>query len=123
MKLLLDATQRLNLHALIGAQRCSVDEVRASWRLQDQIDLSEAEKREIDWKLVGPPGQEQPTWKMNGAALREFDFSADDYGRIKKVMREWQQGFVTSPDRRWLEPLLDQMDANDKPAARDATVN
>jgi len=89
--------------------------VRASWKLQDKIDLSEAEKKEIDYKLVGPPGQEQPTWKMNGAAPKEFEFTADEYNRFKKVMKEWQQGFVTSPDRRWLEPLLDQLDECDKP--------
>jgi len=122
MKLLLDSTQRLNLHALMGAQRCSVDEVRIYWKLQDKIDLSDAEKTAIDYKLIGPEGQQQPTWKMNGEAPKEYEFSKEEFDRIKKVMKEWQQGFMTSPDRRWLEPLLDQFESADKPISA-ATVN
>jgi hypothetical protein len=32
MKLTLDHTQRLNLHALLGAQRADVGSIRAIWR-------------------------------------------------------------------------------------------
>jgi hypothetical protein len=34
MKLTLDHTQRLNLHALLGAQRADVGSIRAIWALQ-----------------------------------------------------------------------------------------
>jgi hypothetical protein len=37
MKLTLDHTQRLNLHALLGAQRADVGSIRAIWALQDKI--------------------------------------------------------------------------------------
>lgn len=43
MKLTLDHTQRLNLHALLGAQRADVGSIRAIWSIQDRIAL-EAEE-------------------------------------------------------------------------------
>ena len=51
MTLTLDHTQRLNLHALMGAQRASVDEVRLWWRLQDMIDLTPEERTQINYRL------------------------------------------------------------------------
>jgi len=53
MKLVLDDTQRLNLHALMGAQRCSVDDVRFWWKLQDRIDLSDKELEAIHLTAAG----------------------------------------------------------------------
>ena len=53
MKLMLDHTQRLNLHALLGAQRADVGSIRAIWAIQDRIALDADEeialglKREI----------------------------------------------------------------------------
>jgi hypothetical protein len=42
MKLTLDHTQRLNLHALLGAQRADVGSIRAIWAMamQDKITLT-----------------------------------------------------------------------------------
>ncbi|MCX6628384.1 MAG: hypothetical protein NTW28_12230 [Candidatus Solibacter sp.] len=37
MKLTMDHTQRLNLHALLGAQRADVGSIRAIWAVQDKI--------------------------------------------------------------------------------------
>ena len=117
MTLKLSYTQRLNIHALMGQQRCSVDEVRIYWRLQDEIKLSKEEERAINYKLVavngGPP--QQATWDITEDAPSAYDFSADDYARIRKVIKEWQPGFLTTADRLWLEPLLAQFDASDKP--------
>ena len=39
MKLPLAHAQRLNLHALLGAQRANVGPIRASWAIQDRIAL------------------------------------------------------------------------------------
>lgn len=39
MKLTLDHTQRLNLHALLGVQRADVGSIRAIWSIQDRIAL------------------------------------------------------------------------------------
>ena len=119
MTLKLDPTQRLNLHALMGAQRCNVDDLRAYWRLQDQIDLSEVEKKTINYRLVGEgDGPRQPTWDLNGAKAATFNFSDEDYARLKKVVKEWQPGFLTTADRRWLEPLLNQLDENEQEAGK-----
>ena len=44
MKLMLDHTQRLNLHALLGAQRTDVGSIRAIWSIQDCLALDAAEE-------------------------------------------------------------------------------
>ena len=45
MKLTLDHTQRLNLHALLGAQRADVGSIRAIWEILDKIALHAKEER------------------------------------------------------------------------------
>ena len=114
MRLKLDYTQRLNLHALIGAQRCSVDELRVAWRLQDEIDLTEAEKKKINYRMITVGGQQQPNWELVRDEPVEYTFSEEDYARIKKLVMEWQPGFLTTADRLWLQPLLEQLDGNEK---------
>lgn len=109
MKLTLDHTQRLNLHALMGAQRASVDEVRLWWRLQDMIDLSDQERKQINYRMGRIGEVEQPMWDTNkNLPVREFEFSTEDFNKIEKIVKEWQPGFLASGDRRWLEPLLEQ---------------
>ena len=48
MKLTLDYTQRLNLHALLGAQRADVGSIRAIWKIQDKIALVAEEEKAIE---------------------------------------------------------------------------
>jgi len=110
MKLLLDNTQRLNLHALMGAQRGSVDDVRLFWRLQDRIDLSDEEKQAINFRIVEVNGMQQATWEQRPVPPAEYEFTGDEFARLVKMVKEWQPGFVTTSDRRWLEPLLEQLD-------------
>jgi hypothetical protein len=50
MKLTLDHTQRLNLHALLGAQRVNVAGVRAIWAIQDKLALDSAEEKTLELK-------------------------------------------------------------------------
>jgi len=59
MKLTLDHAQRLNLHALLGAQRADVGSIRAIWAVQDKIALNADEEKALELKreLVG--GQER----------------------------------------------------------------
>jgi hypothetical protein len=119
MKLRLDFTQRLNIHALMGQQRCNLDEIRAFWRLQDEIRLTKEEEKAIGYRVIegqngGPQGA---TWNLTGQQATEYVFNDDDYARIRKVVREWQPGFLAAGDRLWLEPLLAQFDVNERPAA------
>lgn len=62
MKLTLDHTQRLNLHALLGTQRGDVATIRALWALQDKIalDLEEETAIGLKWDIVA--GQERVVW-------------------------------------------------------------
>jgi hypothetical protein len=111
MKLTLDYTQRLNLHALMGAQRASVDEMRTFWRLQDLFDLSAGEKETIGYKAISVNGQVQVQWDV-GKTLpaKEYDLREDEFSRLLKMVREWPSGYLIGADRHWLEPLLAQLD-------------
>ena len=60
MKLTLDHTQRLNLHALLGAQRADVGSIRAIWGLQDRVALDITEEKDVELKremVAGHPGR------------------------------------------------------------------
>lgn len=59
MKVQLDHTQRLNLHALLGAQRGDVATVRVIWAIQDKIALTPDEEKAIELKRELVAGQER----------------------------------------------------------------
>lgn len=107
MLLTLNHTQRLNLHALLGAQRVDVGQIRAIWRIQDRIALDPAEEQTIELKREFAGGQERAVW--NPAAtlpVREFQFDAAELARIRAALETWDN-YSVNTDRRWLEPLLD----------------
>ncbi len=106
MKLTLDHTQRLNLHALLGAQRADVGSIRAIWAVQDRIVLDPDEEKAIELKRDMLAGRERVLWN---AALfispREFEFTSAETARIRASIETWDQ-YSPSADRRWLEPLM-----------------
>lgn len=107
MKLTLNHTQRLNLHALLGAQRADVGAIRAIWAVQDKLALDADEETAIELKreLVG--GQERTVWNPSLLiAEREFEFTDAEVARIKVAIETWSNYGVAN-DRRWLEPLLE----------------
>jgi hypothetical protein len=109
MKLTLDHTQRLNLHALLGAHRADVGAIRAIWALQDKIAHSIDEEEAIGLKrdVVGCHEQviRNPAFSV---PLREFDFTEAELGRIKAAIGTWS-GYAAASDRRWLEPLVEHL--------------
>jgi hypothetical protein len=62
MKLTLDHAQRLNLHALLGAQRADVGSIRAIWAVQDKLALDPGEEKAIELKREAVAGQERAVW-------------------------------------------------------------
>jgi hypothetical protein len=58
----LDHTQRLNLHALPGAQRVDVGAIRAIWAIQDRIALDTDEEKALEVKREMIAGQERVAW-------------------------------------------------------------
>ena len=106
MKLTLDHTQRLNLHALLGAQRADVGSIRAIWAIQDRIALDAAEEKTVELKREMVAGQERIIW--NPALClpaREYEFSETETAKIKAAVESWH-AYGADADRRWLEPLL-----------------
>ena len=107
MKLTLDHTQRLNLHALLGAQRADVGSIRAIWAIQDRLALDAEEGKAIELKREMAAGQERVIW--NSALYipaKEFDLTDPEVARIKAAIQTWDS-YAADADRRWLEPLLD----------------
>ena len=107
MKLTLDHTQRLNLHALLGAQRADVGSIRAIWALQDKIALDAEEEKTLGVKHEVANGLERVVWNPALAvSVREFELVDAEVCRLKAALTTWKS-YTTGADRRWLEPLLD----------------
>ena len=109
MKLTLDHTQRLNLHALLGAQRADVGSVRAIWAVQDKLALDADEKKAIELKHELVAGRECVLWNPSLSILaREVEFTDVEIARIKSALETWDN-YGAAADRRWLEPLIDRL--------------
>ncbi len=106
MTLTLDHAQRLNLHALLGAQRADVGSIRAIWAIQDRIALDADEEKAIDLKREMVAGQERTVWNPAcSLRAREFNFSDPEIARVQAAVQTCD-AYVVNLDRRWLEPLL-----------------
>ena len=113
MKLTLDHTQRLNLHALLGAQRADVGSIRAIWAVQDKLALDADEERAIELTRELVNGQERTVWNPSLAIpKREFDFSDTEVARIRSALQTWDS-YAAGTDRRWLEPLIEALVSSD----------
>lgn len=107
MHLMLDHTQRLNLHALLGAQRADVGSIRAIWAIQDRLALSADEEKAIELKREVVGGQERVVWNPTlSIPAKEFEFTDAEVVRIKAALQTWDS-YTVAADRRWLQPLLD----------------
>jgi hypothetical protein len=106
MKLTLDHTQRLNLHALLGAQRADVGSIRAIWAVQDRIALDAEEEKAVELKREMVAGQERTVWNPAlSIPAKDFEFTDPEVARIKAALQMWD-GYGAAADRRWLEPIL-----------------
>ena len=109
MKLTLDHTQRLNLHALLGTQRADVGSIRAIWAVQDKFALDADEEKAIELKREVVVGQERAVWNPAlSLPPKEFGLTDAEIARIKTALETWD-AYGASADRRWLEPLLDAL--------------
>jgi len=115
MTLTLDRIQRLNLHALLGAQRGDVATIRALWALQDKLALTPEEETAIELKREVVAGQERVIWNPAlTIPARVFELTDAEIARIGAVLATWAS-YGVNTDRRWLEPLLRLFEAS-KPA-------
>jgi len=106
MKLTLDQTQRLNLHALLGAQRADVGSIRAIWAIQDRLALDTDEGKALELKREIAVGQERVLWNPALAVpAREFEFTEAEAARVKAALQTWDL-YGVATDRRWLQPLI-----------------
>ena len=109
MKLTLDHTQRLNLHALLGAQRADVGSIRAIWSIQDRISLDTDEEKAVELKREMVAGQERVVWNPAlSIPAKEFEFSDLDVTRIKAALQTWDS-YGVAADRRWLQPIVSML--------------
>jgi hypothetical protein len=109
MKLTLDHTQRLNLHALLGAQRADVGSIRAIWAVQDKLALDAIQEKAIELKREMVNGTERTVWNpMLSIPAQDFEFSDPEVARIKAAIETWDS-YGASADRRWLQPLVETL--------------
>ena len=109
MKLILDHTQRLNLHALLGAQRADVGSIRPIWAVQDKLVLDAGQEKVIELKREMVNGTERTQWNPAlSIPLQEFEFSDVETARIKAAIQTWDS-YGAATDRRWLEPLVETL--------------
>lgn len=109
MKLTLDHTQRLNLHALLGAQRADVGSIRAIWAIQDRLALDADEEKGVELKREIVGGHERVAWNPAlSIASREFELSDLEVGRLKAAIQTWD-AYGANADRRWLQPLVETL--------------
>ena len=109
MKLTLDHTQRLNLHALLGAQRADVGSIRAIWAVQDKLALAADEEHAIELKRELVNGQERTVWNPSlSIPPKEFDLTDTEIARIRTALEAWNN-YGVAPDRCWLKPLIDTL--------------
>jgi len=106
MKLTLDHTQRLNLHALLGAQRADVGSIRAIWAVQDRMALNADEEKAVELKREMVAGQERAVWNPAlSIPAKEFEFTDPEVARLKAAVQMWDS-YGAAADRPWLEPIL-----------------
>ena len=104
---MLDHTQRLNLRALLGAQRADVGSIRAIWALQDKIALDAEEEKALELKREMVGGQERVVWNAElSLSMREFELSDIEAARVRSALQTWES-YAAGGDRRWLQPLVD----------------
>ena len=109
MKLMLDHTQRLNLHALLGAQRADVGAIRAIWAVQDKIALTADEEKTLELKHEMVGGQERVMWNPAiSIPAKEFEFSDPEVTRINAAVQTWDS-YAVNADRRWLQPVIEAL--------------
>lgn len=112
MLLKLDHTQRLNLHALLGAQRADVAGVRAIWAIQDKLALNADEEKAISLKREVVAGQERALWDPTiQLPPIEISFADSEIARVRAALETWD-AYGAAIDRRWLEPLIDALTPN-----------
>ena len=115
MKLTLDHTQRLNLHALLGAQRADVGSIRAIWSVQDRIALDADEEKAVEVKREMVAGQERVVWNPAlSVPAKDFEFSDPEVARIKSAIETWDS-YGANADRRWLQPLVETLFSTQPP--------
>jgi hypothetical protein len=109
MRLTLDHAQRLNLHALLGAQRADVGSIRAIWSIQDRLALDDAEEKAVELKREIVAGQERVVWNPAlSIPAKEFEFTEAEAARIKAALQTWDS-YGAAADRRWLQPLVEAL--------------
>ena len=109
MKLTLDHTQRLNLHALLGAQRSDVGSIRAIWAIQDRIALTADEENILELRREAVADQERVVWNASlSLPAKEFEFSESEVARVRGALQTWVS-YGVNVDKRWLRPLLETL--------------
>ena len=118
MKLELNHTQRLNLHALLGAQRADVGSIRAIWAVQDRLTLDADEEKAIEFKREFVAGRECTLWNPElSIPPKDFEFTDAEIARIWTAIETWT-AYTADADHNWLQPLISALTVLDTSAPK-----
>lgn len=85
---MLDHTQLLNLHALLGEQRADVGSIRAIWSIRDRLALDADEEKAVELKRESIGGQERVVWNPTlSLHLKDFGFTNGEFGELRPRSR------------------------------------
>lgn len=108
MTLSLDHTQRLNLIALLDVLECPRREAWAVCKLQDLLDLSEAERQQLGYHKEVVDGREGYRWDATKSIdRRQYDLGDDDVERISQALDK-MPSYMLGRDR-WFRSLQAQL--------------
>jgi hypothetical protein len=89
-----------------------VGSIRAIWAIQDRIALDAAEEKTVELKCEMVAGQERVVWSPElSIPAKDFEFTDHEIARIKTAIQT-RDSYGVNADRRWLEPLLDEISAS-----------
>ena len=112
MRTELTIAQRINLHFLVGTLPAKdIKWIRLAWQIMDKLELSEEEKKAINYELVplDPEGNQLvPRWTDGVLPAKEFDFDRNETAFLRHALESaaMRSGLLPGPARVWLEPLI-----------------
>lgn len=109
MILSLDHSQRLHLiSALDALENVGRREGFAVCRLQEKLELNDAEREAVGWRKVLVDGRgEMTTWNYASVSPREYELSEDDVRRLCNAIDRYP--VVLGRDKAWWVPLTAQL--------------
>jgi hypothetical protein len=99
----LDLNQRQHLAVIVGSAQGTPAEVKVYYEILKAIDLSEEEKKAINFQQSG----DMIVWEKGDLPAHPYSFSSEHIAKLKAALTGWR--FFRAKDQEWLPQVLDQL--------------